>query len=350
MPVLLTILHAPVAFGRAVRRRVLGIDPNETLIERRGFAVTSAAARTRLESIGSTFVTGYHSALGDAEPRRLTERLCELPRESWGWAFEGAAMALALRDSFRPWRSRGHLQRFLAGGAAPHTYLVHVGAGWVAARLHRDPVRMGRHLDPLLRWLLVDGYGFHQGYFHWRKSIGEQRLPRFRSAAWKRHSLDPAGSADAAAGGALHVYHQGLGRSLWFVEGTEVEQIQTRIAHFPECFHADLWSGIGLAAAYAGNGASVDWPALLRASDAQASALAQGVCFATKARMSADNATAHTEAAARAVWRRSAAECAEVSDAARRRVEASPEGAASGGYAAWRQEIQQRWTDAEVSR
>jgi len=45
---------------------------------------------------------------------------------------------------------------------------------------------------------------------------------------------------------------QGIGRAMWFVGGTDVELVATMIDKFPDHRRADLYSGAGLAATYAG--------------------------------------------------------------------------------------------------
>ena len=45
--------------------RLLSIPVEETRISRRGFHVRDAAAGARLETIGETFLCGYHAALLD---------------------------------------------------------------------------------------------------------------------------------------------------------------------------------------------------------------------------------------------------------------------------------------------
>ena len=144
------------------RRRLFGIAPEETTFARRGFPPGTERARRRLEAIGRTFVDGYHAALLDDAPERLARRLAAVDPERRGFAFEGAAMGLSLRDYLTPWR-RDRWRRFLAGPGSAHAYMVHVGVGWTLARLRRSVLPALRRYDPLLRWLVVDGYGFHEG-------------------------------------------------------------------------------------------------------------------------------------------------------------------------------------------
>jgi hypothetical protein len=138
-----------------------------------------------------------------------------------GFAFEGAGMGLYLLDLLTPWR-RDRLRRFLEGSGAAHVYMIHVGAGWALAQLGRKVDRALSRFDPLLGWLAVDGYRFHQGYFHWPETVECQRVPHWIS------------------GYARRVFDQGLGRSLWFVEGAEAARIAATIARFPRSRHTDL--------------------------------------------------------------------------------------------------------------
>src|SRR5436189_4188051 len=140
-------------------------------------------------------------------------------------------MALDLLDQLRPWAPR-LFPAFLADPGQRHIYMVHVGAGWSMARLRLRLRRRLSQLDPLLGWLALDGFGFHEGYFHW---------PRYANG------IRPA----AFEGYALRVFDQGLGRSLWFVSGADPKWIAGVISAFPEDRRADLWCGVGLACAYA---------------------------------------------------------------------------------------------------
>ena len=95
-----------------------------------------------------------------------------------GFAFEGAGMGLFLLDLLTPW-SRGRLRAFLAvPGHRTFTWSTWGPAGrWLSfGAIARALARF----DPLLGWLAVDGYGFHQGYFHWRRSVDEHASPAAR--------------------------------------------------------------------------------------------------------------------------------------------------------------------------
>ncbi len=299
-------------------RRLLAIPIEEVSFARRGFRGGTEEVHALLERVGRSFLAGYHAALEQRSHERLTARLEEIDADHRGFAFEGAAMALTLLDILVPWRRR--LQTLLAGSGAAHVYMVHIGAGWAIARL---PIAMGvvlRRFDPLLRWLALDGYGFHQGFFHWPRAVVEHQVPsRLR-------------------GYAARAFDQGLGRSLWFVEGAEVRRIAATIATFPDSRHADLWSGIGLACTYAGGADRADIEELAKAAGDFGPQMAQGAAFAAEARQRAGDPNPHTELACRVLCRRSAEDAAQLTRLTRRDLPADAEEPA---FEVWRQRIQE---------
>lgn len=311
-----------------LHRLAFGISSEDATFVRRGFRRTNAYARDRLELAGRTFLLGYHEALDDAGPSEdLVHKLIGVEPEFRGFAFEGAAMGLTLLDQLSL-RHRGRLCDFLKGSGASHAYMIHVGAGWAFARLHRDIERSSAQMDPLLRWLVVDGYGFHEGYFRWRRYLGAHKYPRRLSNFGRR------------------VFDQGFGRSLWFVNGAEVDEIRATIQTFHPVRHADLWSGVGLACAYAGGIGRPSLDALRVAARPHVSHLAQGVAFAAKARQRAGNPALQTELACAALCGLSANEAAGVTDAALENL--PPDSHEEPAYEVWRRRIRARFTEEEV--
>jgi hypothetical protein len=299
----------------------LCISLEETTFARRGFNDSDAVVRERLECVGRAFLHGYHEALKDDDAQTLAERLNTWNGELRGFAFEGASMGLTLLDHLSP-RRKNRFRIFLDGPATAHSYMVHVGVGWAIARLpwlRRKIDVVLAHFDPLLRWLTVDGYGFHEGYFHWPRSVEGQKSPTRLSAY------------------ALRVFDQGLGRSLWFVDGADAHRIPVTIGKFAPSRQADLWSGVGLACAYAGGVDRNDIEALQRGAGSYRPQLAQGAAFAAKARQRAGNPSEHTELACRTLCRLSADEAATITDAA---LEDLPADGREPAYEVWRKRIQ----------
>jgi hypothetical protein len=306
----------------ALRQKVLGIGLEEATFERRGFWSGDPATRRRLEYVGGAFVRGYGIALRRPDPEELPTRLGTIEADVRGFAFEGAAMALGLLDRLTPWRA-DRWETFLAGGGAPHRFMLHVGLGWALARL---PWCRGRFedaisgLDPLLKWLVLDGFGFHEGYFSPARSVRRYQVPRGLGAY------------------ACRAFDQGLGRSLWFLEGGNVLRLVRTMFRFPTERQADLWSGIGLACAYAGGADRQRIRDLRSFAGRDASALAQGAAFAAKARELAGNRAPHTELACEILCDASAAEAAHLTDVAARCL---PPDDHEPAYEEWRRRIQQ---------
>ncbi len=312
----------PTSLGGWLRQRLLGIPLQEATVNRRGFKVSHPQIQQRLETIGKTFLQGYHAAIGNPHPEALIAHLDLTPSEYRGFAYEGAAMGLALLDYFTPWQAQ-RVQGFLQGAGANHVYMAYVGVGWALARLPfalkhylaqldsatldpkviplREFIRTTQenchsresgnplalcftkheycYIDPLLGWLAIDGYGFHQGYFYWRKYVNRIAIPQ------------------ALSGYSTQVFDQGLGRSLWFVRGADIAHISQTIQNFQPDRRGDLWSGVGLACAYAGGVTADEMKALPKVAKGYLTEIAQGVAFAAKARLKALNLTEHTEIA-----------------------------------------------------
>lgn len=292
-----------------IRRALFGIDAREALFERRGFATAAAERQARLELIGATFIDGYNAWLA----HELEGALSRTPSDLQGFAIEGAAMASALVDQLTPWR-RGRWARLLHD-RPDHVYMIHVGAGWAIARLGSSLRRAIAQRDPLLGWLVADGWGFHQAYFQpARWATGYRRIP----ASW---------------GYVGRAVDQGIGRALWFVMGADPGRVADRIAGFAAERHGDLWSGVGLAATYAGGCTPADLVSLAGLAGGFRAQLAQGAAFAATARRVAGNPTAHSDAAAAAIAGRGTDELARL---ALTLQPAAPHDALGGSYETWR--------------
>jgi hypothetical protein len=325
-------VFGPEEFGESIRRaawftlgnfkrQFLGIPPVEATFDKRRFHPGRSEAQEHLERIGRTFISGYHSALEADNTYTLDGLLQSVEREFRGFAFEGAAMALTLLDHIAPF-GRSRLDRFLSGPGEPHSYMLHVGAGWAFARLPWLRMRMAhavRRFDPLLRWLAFDGFGFHEGYFSWQRAGVSQRVPR------------------GISGYARRAFDQGLGRSLWFVTCANGKKAAETIAAFDESRRADLWSGVGLACAYAGGFTEKDLEDLRAAGERYPTEIAQGAAFAAKARLRAGNLVPHTVRACQVLCGMAAEEASEITDHARRDL---PQDAAEPTYEVWRGRIQ----------
>src|SRR5579859_1309753 len=116
-----------------VLNKFLTINGREVTFARRGFSGKKPEARDRLEHVGAIFLVGYHTALQENKLQALSAKLEQVQLEYRGFAYEGAAMALALHDGIVP--GANLLARFMEGPGKRHIYMLHVGAGWAYARL-----------------------------------------------------------------------------------------------------------------------------------------------------------------------------------------------------------------------
>ena len=301
-----------------MRQRLFSISTEETTFAKRGFKTPDPQIQEQLEKVGRTFLQGYHAAIANDKLDVLVPQLNAVAADWRGLAFEGAAMGLAILD-FLPGGRKNRLQEFLAGGGEDHAYMVHVGAGWILGRI---PVKVDKYvsqLDPLLKWLAIDGYGFHEGFFHHSRYITERVV------------------SDKVSGYAQRMFDQGLGRSLWFVAGADVTHIRETISQFSPIRQPDLWSGVGLSCAYVGGVDKIAMAALRTAAEPHQVQLFQGAAFAANTRQREFNSTVHTELACQVFCSMSASAAAKITDIA---LENLPPDAEEPAYEVWRRRIQ----------
>ncbi|MET8092252.1 DUF1702 family protein [Micromonospora sp. NPDC005220] len=227
----------------------------------RGFASDPPELRARLETAAGTFLAGFNQGL--AAPAGAPPRFDDQPEHLRGFAVEGLAMQAALLDLLVPGNRR--LPAVLRLHGATHIHLIHVGVGWAMAKLRWPFWARLSGLDPLLRWLALDGWGFSAGFF--ADADGLRRI-----------TAHPRRCSERCA-----IRYQGVGRSLWFRGTGEPTRVANLVDTLPQWHHGDAWSGVGLAAAYAG-GVSPDGLTTLRdRAGAHAGDLGQGVAFAAAA-------------------------------------------------------------------
>jgi hypothetical protein len=269
------------------------------------------------EPVARNLVGGFQLALDDCRFEVLVPRLNAIDVEWRGIAYEGVGMGLMLLDSLGPWKKR--LKAFIDGPGAAYDWLLYIGAGLVLPRVPRRPDGFLVQLDPFLRWFVMDGYGFYEGFFSAHRSIDAQVIP------------------DRITGYGRRAFDHGLGRSIWFSTGANVERIVATISAFPEARQADLWGGIGLACAYAAG--VVDREAiknLHRAAGPYGAQMAAGAAVAAKFRMQTGGSAAHTDLACEVLCGLSSAMVAHIANLAR--VDLPPDGV-EPAYEIWRQRL-----------
>lgn len=271
----------PTILG-SIRGLVLAPSLEEVSFAGRGFPVSPTPATDRLEAVPQAVVCGFEWAMAAHDLTDLNRRLRLVDEEQRGFAYEGAVMAYTILDTIRGNRTR----ELLSGEGEKHILLAYIGIGFAMARLPRPLWKkvlpdLASRYHPTMSWLAVDGYGFDRAYFETERWVDRQEIP---------HSYPWQGSPEYFP----RAVDQGIGRALWFISGADPVKATAAVRRFADSRQADLWSGVGLAATFAG-GCSADGMATLRESAGEHwSELALGSVFAVKARTDAGFVPEHT--------------------------------------------------------
>jgi hypothetical protein len=270
----------------------------------------------RLKQVVFTVTDCCHLTFVNSRFDVLVPRLDDYEDELRGFAYEGAGTGLAALDCFLPWKNR--TRDFINGPGSHYTYAVLLGAGMGLARIKRRPEPFIARLDNVFGWVVMDGYGFHEGFFAYRRTVDQQVVPASLSIYARR------------------VFDQGLGRSIWFSSGAIVDRVVATISSFPLERQIDLWSGVGLACGYTGG---VDRPTveiLRSAVGPYRSQLALGVVIAARARQHVSNPVPHNEMACEILCGLSSEEAAHLANDA---LQDLPTDSAEPAYEIWRQRV-----------
>jgi uncharacterized protein DUF1702 len=284
----------------AIRKRFIAPPLDEGLFPARGFP-TDTPARGQLEESIRQALIGFEIAIEHQRIADIVARLESLEFQFRGLAYEGAAMALTVRDTLSPLPGNRNTESFMAGPGAHQLFMDYIGVGLALARLPRFLWRralpnQGSLPDlPAFRWMIIDGYGFHQAYFHTEKWVARQHVSA--PVPW-----------DGPHDYVLRVIDQGVGRALWFVNAGDVGRLAAMIGGFPPGRRPDLWSGAGLAITYAGGVDEDDLVEFTKRSWEYHPEVAQGAAWAIKQRFLSNLVTEHTELAAQVICQLPAAE------------------------------------------
>jgi enediyne biosynthesis protein E2 len=279
----------PTAIG-SVRRLVLTPSFAKVSFAGRKFPVTPSAATRRLEAIPQAVVAGFEWGIDVRGQDEVVSRLNLVDPDLRGFAYEGVTMAFTVRDAMAAGRGT-RTRKLLRGPGEPHIFLAYIGIGFAMARLPRPlwknvlPDLTGASpYYPTMSWLAVDGYGFDRAYFETGRWVDKQEVPA--PYPWQ-------GSPDYF----LRAVDQGIGRALWFIHGGQAPEVAATVRGFAEHRQPDLWSGVGLAATFAGGSDPHGLAVLRQEAGGRLPEVAQGVVFAARARTYSGSVPAHTETA-----------------------------------------------------
>ena len=326
-------------FPGLLRKRLIAPDTSAAEFATLGFALDDAPGRAQLEHSALQLLLGFEFGIEHKGHAALVTRLEALQREYRGFAYEGAVMALAIRDAMAPGSGHELTESFCAGPGyqdAPgskHVFMAYLGIGFALAKLPKplwkralpDVSKLADH--PSLSWMIMDGYGFYLAFFQHRKWIDDQcapgRYPFPGPAAYTSRVMD-----------------QGIGRALWFVHGGNVARVLKAVDAFPAPRRADLMSGVGVAASYAGGVDEDGLEALARGGVGYRDELALGTVLALRSRLVADLVTPHSQVAGQVLCGRTVEQA---SDLAVEAIADLPQDGAVPAYEVFRQRIRRHF-------
>ena len=268
--------HLAAVAGLLAGQPQVPLIPQKDLLARRDFKLPDGPASERLRQMEQIFTIGLLCSVQQQDPSAIDATEYGIAPEDTCVFYEGAAMGLTILDLLTPWK-KDRWQTLLEGNGAPHKFVMHVGMGMGIARLNQRIGNRLQKLDPLLRWLVIDGYGFHHGYCNSKQFVRKQA----RAGGRVRCSFSS------------RVFDQGLGRAIWFVEAGCPQNIAKAIKKFSSNRQPDLWIGIGVAASHAGADPTT-LKELKSISGKYFEYLAQGTAFGAAVRHDTGVVPAHT--------------------------------------------------------
>lgn len=325
----------PTFFG-SLRSLLMTPKLRDVTFAARGFPTKPSEATDRLEAIPQAVVCGFEWGIDSRDQWEVVRRLDLVEPEQRGFAYEGATMAFTIRDVM----GGGHRTRdLLLGPGQPHIFLTYIGIGFAMARLPRPlwkkllPDLTGSPFYPVMNWLVVDGFGFDLAYFHTERWVTQQRRPA--PYPWRGYPDYFPRAVD-----------QGIGRALWFINGARQADVAAAVNAFPAQRRADLWSGVGLAATFAGGSGRDDLAALVATAGAHGADLALGSVFAITARTFSGFVPPHSVAATEVLTGMSTEDALIVAGSTA--VEQEDSGPVPQ-YEVWRQRIRERFAGSATT-
>jgi enediyne biosynthesis protein E3 len=258
-----------------IRKQVLGLSLSEASFKSRGFE-QGHEAQPRLELVAKTVVHGYNVAIENGWSEDLQVNTSQVKDELVGFFHEGIGMGLYVLDVCSLF-NKNRFWKFVKGWGHKHEYMSYIGAGLASGVFNLPIEDFLKTACPTSGCLILDGLGFYNAYFKSRKTLQGFYIPDYIKAN------------DFF----LERYDNGIGRAIWFYNSGEPHLIAYTVSTFPSYRRAAIWSGIGLAATYAG-GIGEDKLRLLKTlSGEHAIMLAQGSVLATHTRHRAGNPHQH---------------------------------------------------------
>ena len=271
----------------------------------------------KMETIQHTFLHVHDIFFASPYWKRHVAELESTNIEFRSIAYESVSMSIALED-LKHGDALTNWFQFLNEAASAHATQVHVGLGWAFAQQLKNPIAYLPELNPMMRYRVLDGYGYYEGIFRRRRSI-INHLKLQVDAAVASSALD-----------------QGLGRSIWYLNKGIIDEAKIMIEGFAVDRRKDLWRGLGIAIAYVGGCDEETLLEIFSKVDIYKSQLAIGAAMALVSRNYANYISADTELVCNVFCNKTANEIVLLNEKLRERLDLNE----ANAYENWLNELQ----------
>lgn len=229
----------------------------------------------KIETIKSIFLNTRDFCEKNNDINALQEYLENIEPEFRSIGYEAASMAIALNDLGTSKNLKAWLH-FAKGPALAHKAQVHVGLGWAIAKMNLPFLLVVEKIQKPFHSNIADGCGYYDGFFRNRYAVVNRQFPAYMPIVSKSF------------------YYRGIGRSLWYSSGGDIEKVRGIIEKFSADLHTDLWTGIGIAVAYVGSCEENILQTIFESANVYRAQLANGAALAAISRKEANTITSGT--------------------------------------------------------
>jgi len=278
---------------------------------------TEVSVPGKMDTIQNTFLHVQDIFFESPDWKRHVAELESTGIEFRSIGYESASMSIALED-FKQGEQLTNWLQFLNEAASAHATQVHVGLGWAFAQALKNPIDYLAELNPMMRYRVLDGYGYYEGIFRRRRSIINHLKLNVE---------------DTVASSALD---QGIGRSIWYLNKGIIDDAKTMVEGFAVERHKDLWRGLGIAIAYVGGCDEETLQEIFSKADSYKTQLATGAVMALVSRDSAKYISTDTELACKVWCKQNAEQILELNYSIKSKLDLTGDDA----YAKWISELE----------
>ena len=173
--------------------------------------------------------------------------------------------------------------------------------------INLKPSEYIKDLEPIYKYRVIDGFGYHEGRFKRRQAVRSQQIPQ---------DFDEMNT---------RAFNQGLGRSFWYTAQGEPEKLSKLIAIFPEERHYDMWRGVGVAVAYVGGIEESILNQLSHYSENNQNPFKCGIALAIHTREEANTTAKNTKQICKFILKKSTSEVSQILKQLEKETPSTPE-------------------------